>query len=132
MSHHRYYRVGWRMIPDWEAERRAMVERQLRRRGIRDARVLQAMGEIPREEFVPPELARDSLWGCARADRLGADHLAAVYDGADGAGTGVDRHGDSARSRRRIGLRRGGAGISGRAHGNGRGDCRAISAAGAG
>lgn len=44
------------MIPDWETERRAMVERQLRRRGIRDARVLQAMGEIPREEFVPADL----------------------------------------------------------------------------
>lgn len=43
------------MIPDWETERRQMVERQLRRRGIRDARVLAAMGEIPREEFVPAE-----------------------------------------------------------------------------
>jgi protein-L-isoaspartate(D-aspartate) O-methyltransferase len=32
-----------------------MVERQLRRRGIRDRRVLQAMAEIPREEFVPLE-----------------------------------------------------------------------------
>lgn len=44
------------MIPDWETERRAMVERQLHGRGIRDARVLRAMGEIPREEFVPPDL----------------------------------------------------------------------------
>jgi protein-L-isoaspartate(D-aspartate) O-methyltransferase len=44
------------MIPDWETERRSMVERQLRGRGIRDARVLRAMGEIPREEFVPPDL----------------------------------------------------------------------------
>jgi protein-L-isoaspartate(D-aspartate) O-methyltransferase len=38
------------------AEREAMVERQLRRRGIRDERVLAAMGSIPREEFVPEEL----------------------------------------------------------------------------
>jgi len=30
-----------------------MVERQLRRRGISDERVLAAMGEVPREEFVP-------------------------------------------------------------------------------
>jgi protein-L-isoaspartate(D-aspartate) O-methyltransferase len=30
-----------------------MVERQLRRRGIGDERVLAAMGEVPREEFVP-------------------------------------------------------------------------------
>ena len=32
-----------------------MVDRQLRRRGIRDPRVLAAMLEIPREEFVPLE-----------------------------------------------------------------------------
>lgn len=32
-----------------------MVETQLRRRGIRDERVLAAMGAIPREEFVPAE-----------------------------------------------------------------------------
>jgi protein-L-isoaspartate(D-aspartate) O-methyltransferase len=32
-----------------------MVETQLRRRGIRDRRVLSAMMEIPREEFVPVE-----------------------------------------------------------------------------
>jgi protein-L-isoaspartate(D-aspartate) O-methyltransferase len=30
-----------------------MVERQLRRRGISDERVLAAMGQVPREEFVP-------------------------------------------------------------------------------
>jgi len=33
-----------------------MVERQLRARGIFDERVLSAMSEVPREEFVPPEL----------------------------------------------------------------------------
>ena len=32
-----------------------MVERQLRRRGIHDPRVLDAVGAIPREEFVPLE-----------------------------------------------------------------------------
>lgn len=40
------------MIP-FEAERHAMVEHQLRRRGICDERVLQAMFEVPRHEFVP-------------------------------------------------------------------------------
>jgi protein-L-isoaspartate(D-aspartate) O-methyltransferase len=35
-----------------------MVERQLRRRGIRDERVLAAMGRVPRELFVPEELRR--------------------------------------------------------------------------
>ncbi|HLI84684.1 MAG TPA: protein-L-isoaspartate(D-aspartate) O-methyltransferase [Bryobacteraceae bacterium] len=41
------------MVPDFASERRKMVERQLRRRGIRDERVLAAMRQIPREEFVP-------------------------------------------------------------------------------
>jgi protein-L-isoaspartate(D-aspartate) O-methyltransferase len=36
--------------------RARMVERQLRRRGIVDERVLAAMGEVPREAFVPPRL----------------------------------------------------------------------------
>jgi protein-L-isoaspartate(D-aspartate) O-methyltransferase len=34
-----------------------MVEQQLRRRGISDERVLAAMARVPRETFVPPELA---------------------------------------------------------------------------
>ncbi len=44
---------------EWAAEQRhAMVAQQLRRRGIRDERVLQAMGEVPRHEYVPPEHRR--------------------------------------------------------------------------
>lgn len=43
------------MIPDWDAERQWMVEKQLRKRGIHDPRVLSAMLEIQREEFVPSE-----------------------------------------------------------------------------
>src|SRR5918996_518572 len=39
--------------PDFASEREAMVERQLRRRGIEDERVLAAMAEIPRDLFVP-------------------------------------------------------------------------------
>lgn len=44
------------LTPDFLAERREMVEVQLRRRGIEDPRVLAAMLEIPREEFVPPDV----------------------------------------------------------------------------
>lgn len=43
------------MIPDWRSERQHMVDRQLRKRGIRDDRVLHAMLTIPREEFIPAE-----------------------------------------------------------------------------
>lgn len=38
------------------AARAAMVERQLRQRGIRDERVLAAMSRVPRELFVPESL----------------------------------------------------------------------------
>src|SRR5687767_7779106 len=38
--------------------RTRMVERQLRRRGIADERVLAAMEQIPRERFVPPAQRR--------------------------------------------------------------------------
>ena len=37
-------------------ERERMVDRQLRRRGIGDERVLAALGRVPRELFVAPEL----------------------------------------------------------------------------
>jgi protein-L-isoaspartate(D-aspartate) O-methyltransferase len=42
-----------------EAEQRSkMVSRQVAGRGVRDSRVLRAMGEVPRHEFVPPEERR--------------------------------------------------------------------------
>src|SRR5512142_3059500 len=37
--------------------RQHMVERQIRSRGVRDPRVLAAMAAVPREAFLPPELA---------------------------------------------------------------------------
>ncbi len=39
----------------FELERRQMIDVQLRRRGIGDLRVLNAMLHVPRHEFVPPE-----------------------------------------------------------------------------
>jgi protein-L-isoaspartate(D-aspartate) O-methyltransferase len=41
------------MPGEYEDARGAMVERQLRQRGITDERVLAAMGRVPRELFVP-------------------------------------------------------------------------------
>jgi protein-L-isoaspartate(D-aspartate) O-methyltransferase len=43
-------------VADFAELRARMVERQLRRRGIGDERVLAAMGEVPREELVPAGL----------------------------------------------------------------------------
>jgi len=40
---------------DFQEARKRMVEDQIRARGVRDARVLQAMGSVPRHEFVPEE-----------------------------------------------------------------------------
>ena len=39
------------------AAREQMVTNQIARRGIRDRGVLRAMLEVPREAFLPPELA---------------------------------------------------------------------------
>lgn len=44
----------------FESERYEMVEAQLRRRGIRDERVLKAMLEVPRHEFVPGAFVSDA------------------------------------------------------------------------
>jgi protein-L-isoaspartate(D-aspartate) O-methyltransferase len=46
--------------PDFAALRASMVERQLSARGIRDGRVLAAMGLVPREAFVSPEARRSA------------------------------------------------------------------------
>jgi protein-L-isoaspartate(D-aspartate) O-methyltransferase len=41
--------------PEFEGERERMVEEQIAARGLRDPRVLAALREVPRHEFVPPE-----------------------------------------------------------------------------
>src|ERR1700749_1944157 len=51
-------------MSDFDAARALMVERQLRERGIEDERVLAAMGEVPRELFVP-ERRRDLAYADA-------------------------------------------------------------------
>jgi protein-L-isoaspartate(D-aspartate) O-methyltransferase len=47
-------------MPDFDARRARMVERQLRARGIGDERVLAAMAEVPRERFVPARRRRQA------------------------------------------------------------------------
>ena len=42
-------------IPDFATTRAAMVENQLRPQGVTDPAVLDAMGAIPREDFLPPQ-----------------------------------------------------------------------------
>lgn len=59
-------------------ERARMVEWQLRRRGIRDERVLAAMGRVRRELFVPPEL-RDAAYGDAALPIGGEQTISQPY-----------------------------------------------------
>ncbi|HKY79979.1 MAG TPA: protein-L-isoaspartate O-methyltransferase, partial [Sphingobium sp.] len=47
---------AWGDVADMERLRQAMVDRQIARRGIRDARLLAAMREVPRHYFVAEEL----------------------------------------------------------------------------
>ena len=49
-------------VRDWQSERARMVEEQLKRRDIRDQRVLSAMLSVPRHVFIP-ESARGGAYG---------------------------------------------------------------------
>jgi protein-L-isoaspartate(D-aspartate) O-methyltransferase len=44
-------------VADYRSQRARMIERQIVGRGIVDRRVLQALASVPREAFVPPDLA---------------------------------------------------------------------------
>jgi protein-L-isoaspartate(D-aspartate) O-methyltransferase len=46
--------------PDFAAARASMIKHQLRARGVRDQRVLDAIGRVPREAFVPAEIAHEA------------------------------------------------------------------------
>jgi protein-L-isoaspartate(D-aspartate) O-methyltransferase len=45
---------------DWARFRARMVEQQIKARGIKDQRVLQAMAKVPRHEFVPADVRADA------------------------------------------------------------------------
>src|SRR5215510_12283283 len=47
-------------MPDFASARASMVQHQLASRGVRDQRVLKAMGRVPRETFLPDSLALDA------------------------------------------------------------------------
>src|SRR6266699_4993169 len=47
-------------MDEFASARRAMVEDQIRRRGVASPRVLEAMLSVPRHEFVPPEFQADA------------------------------------------------------------------------
>ncbi len=67
---------------DWNAERAHMVRAQLQARGVSSARVLQAMGRVPRELFVPePARARaygDHALSIGRGQTISQPYMVAV------------------------------------------------------
>ena len=113
------------LSPVAAAEARAhMVEHQLRRRGVSDERVLEAMGRVPAGALPPEDLRRFRVRGRRIPDRLRPDDLAAVHRRDHlSAARSVGRR---AGPRRRHGL--GLPGGAGRARGRG-GDDRARSRA---
>ncbi len=76
----------------YESERRAMVETQLRRRGLSDERVLAAMLKVPRHEFVPPELAHaaydDRPLPIGEAETISQPYIVAAMTAAAQVGPG--------------------------------------------
>ncbi|HMC11381.1 MAG TPA: protein-L-isoaspartate(D-aspartate) O-methyltransferase [Pirellulaceae bacterium] len=50
---------------DLTSARAAMIQHQLRARGLRDERVLAAMGRVPRESFIPESIAHEAYLDCA-------------------------------------------------------------------
>src|SRR6188472_2677170 len=70
--------IRWRRRPVFVDERAQMVEWQLRRRGIEDERVLAAMGRVPRELFLPPEL-REAAYADAALPIGGGQTISQPY-----------------------------------------------------
>ena len=75
---------------DFEAERARMVERQLRRRGIDDERVLEAMGRGAARAVRPGGRPRAAPTRFGAADRPPPDDLPAVGGGGDLPGAAAD------------------------------------------
>ena len=65
-----------------------MVERQLKRRGITEQRIIDAFRAVPREAFVGASRA-SCVWRSPAADRGRTNDLAALYRRADDPGRGI-------------------------------------------
>ena len=97
-------------MTDFAAQREKMVERQIAARGIHDPDLLRAMREVPREAFVPADLAgqayEDMPLPIEAGQTISQPYIVALM--IEAAGDRAGRQG--ARDRRRLGLCRGGDG----------------------
>ncbi len=77
---------------DHASRRKAMVARQIARRGIRDERILAAFGEVPRERFVPEEFAEvaydDGPLPIGESQTISQPYIVACMIDAAGVGPG--------------------------------------------
>lgn len=91
------------MASEWDddrfaRQRAAMVADQLQRRGVADRVVLDAMGRVPRERFVPPELAHrayeDGALGIGRGQTISQPYIVARMTEALDLGAWMAEHTD--------------------------------------
>ena len=66
-------------LRDWRRLASEMVDKEIVAAGVKNERVVKAMRDTPRHEFVPVERARARLSRHGAADRQQPDHLAAVH-----------------------------------------------------
>jgi len=73
-------------VQDSRARREQMIESQVAARGVRDAAVLRALREVPREAFLPPELAefayRDSPLPISCGQTISQPYIVALMTAA--------------------------------------------------
>ena len=74
-----------------------MVENQIAARSIRSEAVLGALRKVPREAFLPSVCANSPM-RIAASHSCRADHLPALYRGADDGGAGIERRRKGARN----------------------------------
>ena len=81
---------------DLTAERYAMVERQIVRRGVRDELVLEAVRNVPREAFLPEDMREFAYEDSPLPIGRRADDLAALHCRADERSAASERRRESA------------------------------------
>ena len=79
----------------YEQQRAAMVEMQIRHRGVTDERVLQVMAAVPRHEFVAPQWQSRAYLDEPVPIRRRADYFSALYCGGDDRDAAVEGHRES-------------------------------------
>ncbi len=99
----------------FDAARNKMVDDEIVAAGVKNPRVIQAMRDTPRHEFVSAQPAQERLLRHGPADRRRADHFAAVRRGLHDRGPRSAARRQGAGNRHRQRLSGGRAGQAGRA-----------------